>query len=74
MNPKLKKPPPKPVQSVNNLFAHQQKKMIERVDSTERQQTVDNDQNNNFIRQIVNKNIEKFENNLLNLVVRIKIF
>lgn len=45
--------------------------MIDTINSTERQQTVDDDQNNNFIKHIVNKNIEKFEKNLINLVVRI---
>lgn len=60
----------KPAKSVNNLFAREQERMIDSIKATETRQEVDNEQNSDFIRQILNKNFEKYEKNLNILVVR----
>ncbi|RNA19855.1 hypothetical protein BpHYR1_030157 [Brachionus plicatilis] len=59
---------PKPAKSVNNLFAREQERMIDSIKATETRQEVDNEQNSDFIRQILNKNFEKYEKNLNILV------
>lgn len=53
------------------MLVREQERNIQSVKAVETNRTVENEQDNDYIRKILNKNLEKYEKNLNYLVVRI---